>query len=188
MKDVVAVFHSFRQSLHCLGLILTLSACATQKPSPVVGAATAPLSDLNLVQVEIPVVVLIAKQQPYALPADASCDSLNILILELDAVLGPDLDAEASNTKPGLIERGTNEAGNAAIGALRRTTESVVPFRSWVRKLTGAERRSKETAAAIAAGIVRRAFLKGLGAASGCQWCPLTQAEMDAETEAETSH
>jgi hypothetical protein len=38
-----------------------------------------------------------------------------------------------------------------------------------VRKLDGAERHSKEVAAAIAAGSVRRAFLKGVGQALGCQ-------------------
>jgi hypothetical protein len=173
-------FRLLLSSLFCLSLVLTLSACATQKQSRVVGAATAPLSDLNLVQVEIPDVLLIAKQQPYALPADAGCDSLNQFILELDAVLGPDLDTDALKTKPGLVERSTTEAGDAAVGALRRTTESVLPFRSWIRKLTGAERRSKETAAAIAAGIVRRAFLKGLGAASGCKWCPPVQPEAEA--------
>ncbi len=136
------------------------------------GAATAPLRDLNLVQVEMDEVLLKAKQYPYALPTDSDCESLNKMILELDAVLGPDLDTNASKTLPGLVERGTTEAGDAAVGALRRTTESVLPFRSWIRKLTGAESRSKENAAAIAAGIVRRAFLKGLGVANGCKWCP----------------
>jgi hypothetical protein len=44
----------------------------------------------------------------------------------------------------------------------------VVPYRGWVRKLTGAERYSKEVAAAIAAGTVRRAFLKGVVVTRGC--------------------
>jgi hypothetical protein len=44
----------------------------------------------------------------------------------------------------------------------------VIPFRGWVRKLDGAERHSKEVAAAIAAGSVRRAFLKGVGQTLGC--------------------
>lgn len=68
----------------------------------------------------------------------------------------------------GLIERGTDAAGGAAVGALRRTAEGVIPFRGWVRKLTGAERYSKRVAAAIAAGTVRRAFLKGLSVAQNC--------------------
>ena len=38
-----------------------------------------------------------------------------------------------------------------------------------VRVLDGAERHSKEVAAAIAAGSVRRAFLKGVGQTLGCE-------------------
>ena len=63
-----------------------------------------------------------------------------------------------------LLERGADAAGNA----LQRTAEGVVPFRGWVRKLSGAERYSRQVAAAIAAGTVRRAFFKGLGQAQGC--------------------
>ena len=37
-----------------------------------------------------------------------------------------------------------------------------------VRRLTGAERYSREVAAAIAAGTVRRAYLKGFGQSAGC--------------------
>jgi len=51
---------------------------------------------------------------------------------------------------------------------LRSTTEGLVPFRGWVRKLSGAERYSKQVQAAIAAGAARRAFLKGLMAAKAC--------------------
>jgi hypothetical protein len=83
-------------------------------------------------------------------------------------VLGPDLDAPVSEANKGLVERGIEGAGGAAAGALQRTAEGVVPFRGWVRKLTGAERYSKRVAAAIAAGTVRRGFLKGLAAAQKC--------------------
>lgn len=44
----------------------------------------------------------------------------------------------------------------------------MIPFRGWVRKLTGAERYSRKVSAAIAAGAIRRAYLKGLGQAAGC--------------------
>ena len=43
-----------------------------------------------------------------------------------------------------------------------------IPFRGWVRKLTGAERHDSFVQAAIIAGGVRRAYLKGLGEARGC--------------------
>ena len=143
-------------------------ACATQKQSDVVDAAATPLSDLNVVHAEIPAVLVEAQKEPYAIPTDQSCASLEASVLALDEVLGPDLDAPASASNPGLIERGSGAAGTAAVGALRRTAEGVVPFRAWVRKLSGAERYSKQVAAAIAAGTVRRAFLKGLRVSKQC--------------------
>jgi len=98
----------------------------------------------------------------------ALCTALAVEVRALDEVLGPDLDAPASASNPGLIERGSTAVGNAAVGAVRGAAEVVVPYRGWVRKLTGAERYSKEVAAAIAAGTVRRAFLKGVVVTRGC--------------------
>ena len=144
-----------------------LSACASKDPERVATAATAPLSDLNIVKPQIPPVLLAAREQPYRVPAEAACEPLQAEIAELDAALGPDLDAPAGEG-PDLLERGADEAKNAAIGALQRTSEGVVPLRGWVRKLSGAERQSKKVAAAISAGVVRRAFLKGLRVARAC--------------------
>jgi hypothetical protein len=162
-------------------LVIALSACATRDgeptPRPVTQpgtdtrfaqAATAPLSDLNLVRAAIPPVLSSSQKAPYGAPADASCAGIAAEVQALDAVLGADLDTPATAGNPGLIERGAEAAGDAAIGAVRNTTEGVVPFRGWVRKLTGAERYAREVAAAIAAGGVRRAYLKGLGQAAGC--------------------
>jgi hypothetical protein len=150
-----------------IAIALVFTACATKKPSPVVGAVTAPLTDLNLLQTEIPEVLIEARKQPYAYPSDTACSCLIGMIENLDAVLGPDLNAP-KEAEQGWFDKGTDQANKATVGAIRRTTESLVPFRSWVRKLTGAESRSKQYSDAIAAGIVRRAFLKGLAVARGC--------------------
>ena len=131
-------------------------------------AATAPLSDLNLVSAEIPAALVAARKGPYLRPSDPTCAGLSAEVKALDAVLGPDLDTRASPSNPGLIERGLVAVGDAAIGTVRGAAEGVLPFRSWVRKLSGAERYSREVAAAIAAGGVRRSFLKGIGHAGGC--------------------
>ncbi len=131
-------------------------------------AATTPLSDLNLVHASIPAVLVDAQKRPYVAPADHSCPALAAEVRALDEVLGPDLDAPASASNPGLIERGSTAVGDAAVSAVRGAAQGVVPFRGWVRKLTGAERYSKEVAAAIAAGTVRRAFLKGVAVTRGC--------------------
>ncbi len=151
-------------------MALVLAGCATSDADKVTSAATTPLSDLNLVNAPIPETLQLAQRNPYAVPADLSCMALGSGIRSLDEVLGPDLDTAVTDANRGLIERGTEAAGGAAVGALRRTAEGVIPFRSWVRKLTGAERYSKRVAAAIAAGTVRRAFLKGLGASQACTW------------------
>src|SRR5690606_19344884 len=95
-------------------------------------------------------------------PAGYSCDSLMLEIAALDDALGPDYDAPAPATQPSMLEKGTEQASKAAADALRRTTEDVLPFRGWVRKLTGAERHSRKVTSAVAAGKTRRAFLKGL--------------------------
>jgi hypothetical protein len=153
-----------------------LAACAapktSQKPETatrVTQAVTAPLTDLNLVRTKIPAALIEAQKNPYVPPKDLTCAALSAEVRTLDDALGPDLDVPQTPTNPSLIERGTAEAGDAAIGALKGAAEGLLPYRGWVRKLTGAERHSKEVAAAIAAGGVRRAYLKGIGQTLGCQ-------------------
>lgn len=107
-------------------------------------AITSPLSDLNLVKANIPPQLAAARQAPYALPTDRSCQALAEQVRSLDAVLGADLDTPSTSTNPSLIERGAGAAKKGAIGAVRGAAEDVVPMRSWVRKLTGAEKYSRE--------------------------------------------
>ncbi|WP_234413647.1 hypothetical protein [Ideonella sp. A 288] len=149
-----------------------LSACASSPDKPgngsVAGAVTAPLGDLNLVKADIPAPLQAALKAPYAPPAATGCAALAAEVQALDAVLGADLDTPPAADDPGLVDRTGGQVGNAAVGALRGAAEGVVPFRGWVRKLSGAERYSREVAASIAAGAVRRAYLKGLGQSQSC--------------------
>lgn len=147
-----------------LTAILALTACASSSRDKVANAATTPLSDLNVVRADIPDVLKAAAAAPYAAPADTSCPALAAGIHALDEVLGPDLDAPAGKGGTGLLERGED----AATGALQRTAEGVVPFRGWIRKLSGAERYARQVNAAITAGGVRRGFLRGLSVAKAC--------------------
>jgi hypothetical protein len=151
-----------------LATLFVLAGCASSPTDRVGQAAATPLNDLNLVHAPIPEALLAAQKAPYGVPADTGCPALTQEIHALDEVLGPDLDAPASPSNPGLMERGERAAGDAAGDALKRTAEGVIPFRGWVRKLTGAERYSRQVAAAITAGTVRRGFLKGLRTAKTC--------------------
>ena len=147
-------------------------ACSRPETTPPVvhqlaGAATTPLGDLNLLRTKIPAVLLAALHAPYAPPVDGTCTGMAAEVQALDAALGEDLDGPKPPS-PSLAERGRAEVDEAAVGAVKSSAEALIPLRAWVRKLTGAERASRQVTKAIAAGIVRRAYLKGLGQAQGC--------------------
>ncbi len=152
-------------------MMATLGACASRDQKSVTDAATAPLSDLNLIKAEIPAALLKTQQGPYAVPAPVDCGVLQAELQSLNEVLGPDYDAPPE-AEASLLDKGTAEAKKAAVGALRNTTEGVVPFRGWVRKLSGAERHSRKVQSAIAAGTARRAFLKGMRVPMSCPAVP----------------
>ena len=143
------------------------SSTSTTIDTQIIGTVTSPLSDLNLIRAEISPALVAAVKGPYLPLSDKSCDAISNEVTALDYALGPDLDAPAG-VEPGMVDKGAAELGNAAVGALRRTVDGAIPFRSWIRKFSGAEKHSREVATAVAAGIVRRAFLKGLGQANGC--------------------
>src|SRR5207302_9823336 len=86
-------------------LVLVLVACTTQKQSDVVDAAATPLSDLNVVHAEIPAVLPEAQKEPYSVPGDQTCTSLDASVRALDEVLVPDLDDAASASNPWRIDR-----------------------------------------------------------------------------------
>jgi hypothetical protein len=148
-------------------LALILSACVTpHKQSRYIDAVEAPFNDLNLVQAGIPAILVEAEIAPYLVPTNQSCEVLDLSIYELDSALGADQIGHDSD--PTLYQRALEEADNQAVGALRSTTESILPFRSWVRKLSGADRHTKQVAKANAAGLIRRAFLKGIRISKNC--------------------
>jgi len=148
--------------------VLCLAACATPQTKRVTEVAATPLNDLNLNQTQIPEPLVKAREHPYREPDDPGCAGLAEEIEQLDELLGPDMDAPREKRSQDLIDRGSEMASDAAMNAFKGVTEGVVPFRSWVRKLSGAERASKAVAAAISAGMVRRGFLKGLLQAQTC--------------------
>jgi len=156
--------------LACIAALVVLTGCASTTASRIGTAATTPLTDLNVAKTDIPDVLEAARNNPYQVPGSQNCVAISLEILALDEVLGADLDALASTNNPSLTRRASSMAQDHAVGALQRTAEGLIPFRGWVRKLSGAERHSKRVAASIAAGSVRRAFLKGVAAGQNCAW------------------
>lgn len=142
------------------------------------GAAAAPLRDVNLLRTKIPPVLLTAFADPYARPADG-CAGLVAEVGSLNEALGPDLDTPSEQKKRDLIARGKTMATDKALDMVAGTASDLIPFRSWVRRLSGAERHSKLVGNAIHGGNIRRAYLKGLGESRGCNppATPLHRAE-----------
>lgn len=128
------------------------------------GAVKAPLRDVNVLRTKIPEVLLLAMADPYARPRRLSCRDVTALLLPLEDALGPDLD-QPPPEGDSLSEQGRE----GALGMMAGAASDMIPFRSWVRKLTGAERHDRLVQQAIMAGMVRRGYLKGLGESKGCK-------------------
>jgi hypothetical protein len=173
------------RSLVLLAVVVPLlAACASKSEPPpqkiqttsdankdgITGAAQAPLRDMNLVRTKIPPVLLEAMADPYARPPGKkiSCETLIMLVAPLDLALGEDVDRRPPEDDEDLMDRSKRMAANSAFGAVASAAQDLIPMRGWVRKLSGAEKHDKLVQHAVASGAIRRAYLKGLGEAKGC--------------------
>lgn len=122
----------------------------------------------------IPDVLLRAMDSAYALPNPLDCANIGAEVAELTVVLGEDIDSRSG--KPGKE--------NMALKALVSGVQGLIPYFSWIRRLSGVDRRERMALAAIAAGSIRRGYLKGLGEAKGCP-PPATPMRSEAATPAD---
>ncbi|VWX55081.1 conserved hypothetical protein [Novosphingobium sp. 9U] len=147
-------------------VLIASPALARDEPRPItdrepdaVDVAKTPMTDLNLSRTEIPALLAEAEVRPYALQNLDTCKQLSAAVSELDAILGPDLDlpqAERARLSKGRIAQW-------AVGTF-------IPFRSLIREVSGANRQERAIRGAIQAGLARRGFLKGVGAARNCPY------------------
>ncbi len=136
-----------------------LHAQVQQEEPDVEDVARTPLRDLNIDSKDIPPVLIGASANPYASDGLASCNDIVARIAELDQALGGDYDVVGeSDTSP--------SEGKIAQGVVG----SLIPFRGIVREVSGAAGDQRKLRAAVAAGMVRRGFLKGIGLQRGCKY------------------
>ena len=152
---------------------LLLAGCAGPKPDrgsvrpqgTLAEAVTTPLADVNLKRVRIPDVLRRAVANPYDPHGTGQCRTIAAEVAQLDDALGPDADEPpAPDTREGLA-RTAGQAHSVAVVAVREGVSSAVPFRGWVRQISGAARRQK---AVQDAGSIRRGYLKGVGMRLNC--------------------
>lgn len=156
-------------SLACLAALMLAGCSAAGQVRDGFGAAvTAPLVDLNVRRDQIPTVLLQAQANPYDRRNLNQCSTVGAEVARLNEALGPDRDEPTAPDGATLNERMQDEIAEAALKAIRDATTDFIPYRSWIRALTGAQARSKAVQDAVEAGRLRRAYLKGLGMKLNC--------------------
>jgi hypothetical protein len=125
-------------------------------------AITQPVSDINLKKKTIPTPLLLAQTDPYATQGLKNCAAIISAVVQLDGALGPDLDRIEIDPKSRKRREGASNIAGGIISML-------IPFRFLIREATGASQADRTYQAAVYAGVVRRAFLKGLGQQKRCR-------------------
>lgn len=150
-------------------LVFGLTACVTPEANSELGkAVTAPARDFNIVREKIPD-ILEDMETPYG-PVRAGCKSLTQEINDLSNVLGVDYDEiPLTDEKEKWTEKAEAEASNALVGGIEGITTDFIPFRSLVRRATGATKYESRVRRAYQLGLMRRAYLKGRGQVLGCE-------------------
>jgi hypothetical protein len=121
-----------------------------------------PLKDLNIIQDKVNPDVERIMKEPYSLKGFNSCSQYKTAIGKLTAVLGPDVDSPEFKKKD-------KTAAEQALSLSESAAASLVPFSGVIRKLSGAEAKQNYAKAALYAGSVRRAYLKGVAKGKGCK-------------------
>jgi len=152
----------------CALVVLAGCSAARQVGAGFGDAATAPLVDLNVRRDQVPTVLLQAQANPYDRRNLNQCTTIGAEVARLDEALGPDRDEPPAPDVPTLSERAQDALAEGALDAIRNAMTDFIPYRSWVRQLTGAQARSRMVQDAVEAGRLRRAFLKGLGMRANC--------------------
>lgn len=147
------------------------------------GVAETPLEDLNVKRSDIPAVLLRAEDAVYAPPRTRSCAAIRAAVGELDEALGDDFDAPPKDAAQAKRDKRNADAN----GVLKDAAGGAIPFRGWVRRLSGAAQHAEAVQRAVTAGRVRRGYLKGLGESMRCPppAAPLAPAQAQAQASAD---
>lgn len=122
---------------------------------------TQPARDVGVMKRQIPPILITAQEDPYSLKGLKTCKQLAAEVTSLNEVLGPDY-VVGNEVKE-------NRAGKLAEAGGKTVINTIIPFRSIVRELTGAAPADRRMNAAVDAGLARRGFLRGVHAKQKCR-------------------
>ena len=123
-----------------------------------------PFKDINVVKDKIPQKLLDILDAPYDMDGMRTCAALKAEVRSLTDVIGPDVDSEEVRRK-----KGKTSASEFVFDGARTLGGGILPFSGLIRKISGAEAEQKRAQAAVLAGHVRRAYIKGLMRGRGCR-------------------
>lgn len=122
---------------------------------------TQPARDVGADKTDIPASLERAAADPYSQSGVGRCAGIAREIAALNDDLGPDFGA-AETKQASQGERLARAGGTTLVN-------SIIPFRSLVREVSGAAPAERRLRAAQEAGLARRGFLRGLQSAKGCR-------------------
>ena len=160
----------FKTAFLATSLCVALPALAqSTQPSSVDKAADSvermvekPLKDFNITKDKIPPEIEAVMKKPYDISKLKTCADLKTAVAKLTEVLGPDVDS------PQATKKGQDPA-EFALGAAESVVGGLIPGTGLIRKVSGAEANEKKVKAAVLAGQLRRAYIKGYAKAKGCK-------------------
>jgi len=126
--------------------------------------ASKPLRDMNIVKKDIPAELEAMMEEPYSMTGIKTCKGILSEVKRINGLLGPDVDSP--QVKAG---DGGQTSSEVVFGASEALVGSLIPFSGVIRVISGAAKRERYAQAAVFAGSVRRAYLKGMGRTRGCK-------------------
>lgn len=120
-----------------------------------------PARDMGMSKREIPPVLEDALADPYGIRSLKTCAQLAAAVRTLNDALGPDYQSGG--------EYRENRAGKLVAAGGKSVINSIIPFRSLVREITGAAPADRHMNAVIDAGLARRGFLRGVQYKQRCK-------------------
>ena len=122
-----------------------------------------PLRDLNIDSDRIPPLLIDVANDPYSNQGLQTCADIEQAVADLDTLLGTDVDLPVEKSD---VRKGANSVGRLAASFVG----GLIPFRGIVREISGARADQRQLEEMVAAGLIRRGFLKGIGLQRGCPW------------------
>lgn len=124
--------------------------------------AQQPLRDLNIVRDGIPPEIEAIMAEPYSLKGLRGCPDYAREIARLTAVLGPDVDSPEAKASG-------QTSTEFVLGTAESVVSGLIPGMGIIRRVSGAQAAQKRAQAAVLAGQLRRAFLKGRASGRNCR-------------------